>query len=73
MKNTIVINDSIPLDIIIDIKKIDSDIKKMFSEMCECTMWNMYENPLNAYYNGKKITTEKQGNSSPNNNRNVEK
>jgi phage anti-repressor protein len=46
-------------DIIIDIKKIDSDIKKMFSEMCECTMWNMYENPLNAYYNGKKITTEK--------------
>jgi len=45
-------------DYIIDTKKIDSKIKKLFSKICECTMWNMYENPNNAYHSGKKITTK---------------
>lgn len=44
---------------IIDTKKIDSKIKKLFSKICECTMWNMYENPSNAFYNGKKISNKK--------------
>jgi len=43
----------------IDIKKIDFKIKKMFSKMCECTMWNIYENPKKTYYNGEKITPDK--------------
>ena len=46
-------------NIIIDTKKIDSKIKKLFSKICECTMWNIYENPLFAFYNGMKITTKK--------------
>ncbi len=46
-------------DIIIDTKKIDLRIKKLFSKMCKCTMWNMYEKPTNAYYNGKKILPNK--------------
>lgn len=45
-------------DYIIDTKKIDSKIKKLFSKICKCTMWNMYENPNNAYHSGKKITTK---------------
>ena len=52
-------NNSNEDDYIIDTKKMDSDIKKLFSKICECTMWNMYENPLLAFYNGMKITTKK--------------
>ncbi len=44
---------------IIDTKKIDLNIKKIFSKLCKCTMWNMYENPSNAYYNGKIISLKK--------------
>jgi phage anti-repressor protein len=40
-------------------KKMDLDIKKLFSKICQCTMWNMYENPSNAYYNGRKISSNK--------------
>ena len=52
-------NNNNTTDFIIDTKKIDLEIKKLFSEMCECVMWNMYEKPSNAYYNGKIISSKK--------------
>lgn len=39
--------------------KIHDDLKIMFSEMCGCVMWNIFDNPKDAYYNGKKITVNK--------------
>jgi hypothetical protein len=41
----------------INIKKINNKIAKMFSY--SCIMWNMYDKPNKAYYNGKKITGKK--------------
>ena len=52
-------NNNNTIDFIIDTKKIDLEIKKLFSKMCECVMWNMYEKPSNAYYNGKIISSKK--------------
>ena len=43
----------------IDNKRINTEIKIMFSKMSECVMWNVYEKPILAYYNGKKITNKK--------------
>ena len=43
----------------INIKKINNQIAKMFSYSCECVMWNMYDKPNKAYYNGKNITDKK--------------
>ena len=43
----------------INIKKINNQIAKMFSYSCECVMWNMYDKPNKAFYNGKKITDGK--------------
>ena len=43
----------------IDNKKINTEIKSMFSKISECVMWNVYEKPNLAYYNGKKITNKK--------------
>ena len=44
------------IEVSFDIKKINNEIAKMFSYSCECIMWNMYDKPNKAYYNGKKIT-----------------
>jgi len=44
---------------IIDNKRINTKIKIMFSEMSESVMWNVYEKPKLAYYNGKQITDNK--------------
>ena len=46
-------------DIIIDMYKINNDLKIYFSKMCECVMWNLYDKPYDAYFNGKRITTKK--------------
>jgi hypothetical protein len=43
----------------INIKKINNKIAKMFSYSGECVMWNMYDNPNKAFYNGKKIIDKK--------------
>jgi phage anti-repressor protein len=43
----------------IDNRKINTEIKIMFSKMSECVMWNVYEKPVLAYYNGTKITNKK--------------
>jgi phage anti-repressor protein len=43
----------------IDNKRINNEIKIMFSKIAECVMWNVYEKPNLAYYNGKKITDKK--------------
>ena len=43
----------------IDNKRINTKIKIMFSDMSECVMWNVYEKPNLAYYNGTKITNKK--------------
>jgi len=43
----------------IDNKRINTEIKIMFSKMSECVMWNVYEKPVFAYYNGIKITNKK--------------
>lgn len=43
----------------IDNKRINTKIKIMFSKMAECVMWNVYEKPKLAYYNGNKITSKK--------------
>jgi hypothetical protein len=43
----------------IDNMRINTEIKIMFSKMAECVMWNVYEKPNLAYYNGKKITNKK--------------
>ena len=43
----------------IDNKRINTEIKIMFSKISECVMWNVYEKPILAYYNGKKITDKK--------------
>ncbi len=43
----------------IDNKKINTEIKGMFSKISECVMWNVYEKPNLAYYNGTKITNKK--------------
>lgn len=40
-------------------KRINTEIKIMFSKMAECVMWNVYEKPTLAYYNGNKITNKK--------------
>jgi len=42
-----------------DVKKINNKIAKIFSYSCKCIMWNMYDMPKKAYYNGKKITENK--------------
>ena len=47
------------IEVTFDIKKINNEISKMFSYSCECIMWNMYDKPNKAYYNGKKITDNK--------------
>uniref|UniRef100_A0A6C0DY54 MSV199 domain-containing protein n=1 Tax=viral metagenome TaxID=1070528 RepID=A0A6C0DY54_9ZZZZ len=44
---------------VIDNKKINTEIKIMFSKISKCVMWNVYEKPSLAYYNGKKITNKK--------------
>lgn len=44
---------------IIDNKKINAELKIMFSEISETVMWNVYEKPKLAYYNGKIITDKK--------------
>jgi phage anti-repressor protein len=44
---------------VIDNKKINTEIKIMFSKISKCVMWNVYEKPALAYYNGKKITDTK--------------
>lgn len=44
---------------IIDNKKINAELKIMFSEMSESVMWIVYEKPKLAYYNGKIITDKK--------------
>ena len=44
---------------IVDNKRINTEIKIMFSKIAECVMWNVYEKPILAYYNGKKITDKK--------------
>lgn len=44
---------------IIDNKKINAELKIMFSEMSESVRWNVYEKPRLAYYNGKIITDKK--------------
>ena len=44
---------------IIDNMRINTKIKIMFSKMAECVMWNVYEKPRLAYYNGNKITSKK--------------
>jgi phage anti-repressor protein len=44
---------------VIDNKKINTEIKIMFSKISKCVMWNVYEKPSLAYYNGKKITDKK--------------
>lgn len=43
----------------IDIYKINNDLKIYFSKMCKCIMWNLYDKPNEAYFNGKKIATKK--------------
>ena len=43
----------------IDIYKINNDLKIYFSKMCGCVMWNLYDKPNEAYFNGKPITTKK--------------
>jgi hypothetical protein len=43
----------------INVKKINNHIAKIFSYSCECVMWNMYDKPNKAYFNGKKITDVK--------------
>ena len=43
----------------LNFKKINNKIAKIFSYSCECIMWNMYDKPNKAYYNGKKITDMK--------------
>jgi phage anti-repressor protein len=40
-------------------KRINNEIKIMFSKMAERVMWNVYEKPTLAYYNGNKITNKK--------------
>ena len=42
-----------------DMYKINNDLKIYFSKMCECVMWNLYDKPYDAYFNGKRITTKK--------------
>lgn len=44
---------------IIDDKKINAELKIMFSEMSGSVRWNVYEKPRLAYYNGKIITDKK--------------
>ena len=43
----------------IDTKKMDFDIKKLFTKVCKCTMWYLYEHPSEAYYNGRKVSSNK--------------
>jgi hypothetical protein len=43
----------------IDNKRINTEIKIMFSKLAKCVMWNVYEKPILAYYNGNKITNKK--------------
>ena len=43
----------------IDNKKINTEIKILFSKLSLCVMWNVYEKPNLAYHNGKKITSKK--------------
>jgi phage anti-repressor protein len=43
----------------INSKRINTEIKIMFSKMAERVMWNVYEKPTLAYYNGNKITNKK--------------
>jgi len=35
------------------------DIKIYFSKLCDCVMWNLFENPAEAYDSGKRIKEEK--------------
>jgi phage anti-repressor protein len=42
-----------------DMNKINDKIKVLFSKLCECVMWNLYNLPKEAYYYGKKITNKK--------------
>ena len=43
----------------INIKKINNHIAKIFSYSGECVMWNMYDNPNKAFFNGNKIIDKK--------------
>jgi len=43
----------------IDNKRINNEIKIMFSKMAKYVMWNVYEKPHLAYYNGNQITNKK--------------
>ena len=42
-----------------NIKKINNHIAKIFSYSGECVMWNMYDNPNKAFFNGNKIIDKK--------------
>ena len=44
---------------IVNNKRINTEIIIMFSKLSESVMWNVYEKPTFAYYNGKKITDKK--------------
>lgn len=40
-------------------KNTNTNIKIMFSEMCECVRWNIFDSPEEAYNKGKQISTRK--------------
>lgn len=46
-------------ELIIVNKKDNDKIKKQFSRLCECVRWNLYNDPRQAYDNGKKISEKK--------------
>jgi phage anti-repressor protein len=46
-------------NLIIDYNNVDKVLIKIFSFLSHSVMWNMYDNPNNAYFNGKKITKQK--------------
>jgi hypothetical protein len=46
-------------NLIINYNNIDKVLIKIFSFLSHSVMWNMYDNPNKAYFNGKKISNKK--------------
>jgi hypothetical protein len=46
-------------NLIIDYSNVDKVLMKIFSFLSHSVMWSMYDNPNNAYFNGKKISNKK--------------